>query len=138
MTSVNQNKTLKSDSVVFCANERYHSYIQVNPTKYKVYKTSYNDDGLDVENVYFDNTIHVGIFKQQARVFSKDFAKSDFAKFVPADFLKQSVLSDIVLTGTSSNTLHYEAQLAIPDSYVSYIVNIDINTDGKLSMNIQK
>lgn len=138
MTSVNQNKTQKSDSVVFCANERYHSYIQVNPTKYKVYKTSYNNDGLDVENIYFDNTIHVGIFKQQARVFSKDFAKSDFAKFVPADFLKQSVLSDIILTGTSSNTLHYEAQLAIPDSYVSYIVNIDINTDGKLSMNIQK
>ena len=57
---------------------------------------------------------------------------------MPADFLKQSVLSDIILTGTSSNTLHYEAQLAIPDSYVSYIVNIDINTDGKLSMNIQK
>lgn len=137
-TSVNQNKVLKSDSVVFCSNERYHSYIQVNPTKYKVYKTSYNSDGLDVENIYFDNTIHVGIFKQQTKIFSKDFAKRDFSRFVPAEFLKQSVLSDIFLTGTNGNTLCYQAQLAIPDSYVSYIVNINITTNGKMSMSIQK
>ena len=39
-TSVNQNKTIKSDTILFCNNERYHSYIQVNPTTYKVFKTS--------------------------------------------------------------------------------------------------
>ncbi len=136
--AVNQNKVLKSDSVVFCSNDRFHSYIQVNPTKYKVYKTSYNSDGMEIENIYFDNTIHVGIFKQQARIFSRDFAKKDFSKYVPAEFLKQSVLSDIILTGTKGNTLCYQAQLAIPDSDVSYIVNIDITTDGEVSISIQK
>ncbi len=136
--SVNQNKVLKSDSVVYCSNDRYHSYIQVNPTRYKVYKTSYNSDGLEIENIYFDNTIHVGIFKQQTKIFSKDFAKRDFSKYVPAEFLKQSVLSDIILTKTTNNALCYQAQIAIPDSDVSYIVNISITTGGELSMSIQK
>lgn len=136
--AVNQNKTLKSDSIVFCGSERYHSYVQVNPTRYKVLKTTYNDDGMEVENIYFDNTIHVSIFKQQAKVFSKDFNKRDFAKYVPKDFLRQSVLSDITLTSADARLIHYQAQLAIPDSYVSYVVDISITTDGKLTMSTQK
>lgn len=137
-TPINQNKVLKNDSVVFCGQDRYHSYVQVNPTTYKVLKTSYSDDGLEVENVYFDNTIHVGIYKQAEKIFSKDFYKKDFSKFVPSDFLRQSVLSDIILNNSDSKYLHYQAQLIIPDSYLSYIVNIDISTDGKMSMSIQK
>lgn len=135
---VNQNKILKNDSVVFCGQERYHSYVQVNPTTYKVLKTSYSDDGLEVENVYFDNTVHVGVYKQTEKIFSKDFYKKDFSKFVPSDFLRQSVLSDIILNNSDNKYLHYQAQLVIPDSYLSYIVNIDISTDGKMSMRIQK
>lgn len=135
---INQNKTIKSDSVVVCGQEKYHSYVQVNPTTYKVLKTSYNDDGLELENVYFDNTIHVGIYKQGVKIFSKDFYKRDFSKYVPASFLRQSVLSDIVLVNADSNAIHYQAQLAIPDSYLSYIVNINITTKGKMSLNIQK
>lgn len=136
--TVNQNKVIKNDSVVFCGQDRYHSYVQVNPTTYKVLKTSYSDDGLEVENVYFDNTIHIGIYKQETKVFSKDFYKKDFTRFVPADFLRQSVLSDIVLNGSDSKGLHYQAQLVIPDSYLSYVVNIDITTGGKMNISIQK
>lgn len=136
--SVNQNKTIKTDSVVTCGQEKYHSYIQVNPTTFKTFKTSYNDDGLEIENVYFDNTIHIGVYKQGVKTFSKDFYKKDFSEFVPADFLRQSVLSNIILSGTDSNCLYYQAQLAIPDSYLSYIVNIKITTNGKMSMDIQK
>ena len=137
-TPVNQNKILKNDSVVFCGQDRYHSYVQVNPTTYKVFKTSYSDDGLEIENVYFDNTIHIGIYKQAEKIFSKDFYKKDFSKFVPSDLLRQSVLSDIVLNNSDSKHLHYQAQLVIPDSNLSYIVNIDISTNGKMSMSIQK
>ena len=137
-TSVNQNKTIKSDTILFCNNERYHSYIQVNPTTYKVLKTSYNDDGLEIESVYFDNTIHLGIFKQETKIFSKDFKKSDFTQYVPKDFLKQSVLSDLTAITSDNKGFHYIAELAIPDSYVSYMVNIVITTDGKISMNVTK
>lgn len=138
VVSVNQNKTLKSDTVVFCSNERYHSYVQVNPTRYKVYKTTYNDDGMEQESVYFDNTVHVGLFKQENKVYSKDFRKSDFSKFVPEDFLRQSILSDITLKASEDNGIRYEAELAIPDTYLSYIVDIFISTDGKMKMSMQK
>lgn len=136
--SVNQNKVIKSDTTVVCGNEKYHSYIQVNPTTYKVTKTSYNDDGLEIESVYFDNTVHVGIFKQGVKIFSKDFRKSDFVKYVPKDFLRQSILSDIVVNNADTKGIHYTAQLAIPDSYVSYMVNIDVTTAGKITMSTQK
>lgn len=136
--TVNQNKIVKRDSVVFCGNERYHSYIQINPTTYKVLKTSYNDDGLEEESVYFDNTIHIGIYKQEEKIFSKDVYKKDFEKFVPKDFLRQSVLSDIVLCNTDSKFFYYQAQLAIPDSYLSYVININISTKGKMTISVQK
>ena len=136
--TVNQNKVIKSDTVVVCGQDKYHSYVQVNPTTYKTTKTSYNDDGLEVETVYFDNTIHLGIYKQGVKVFSKDFYKSDFSSYVPSDFLRQSVLSDIILTNADNKAIDYQAQLAIPDSYLSYIVNISVTTDGKMVMSVQK
>ena len=56
-------EVLKRDTVVFYEGERYHLYIAVNPTKYKVSRQSVNDDGLTVENAYYDNIIHLSIFK---------------------------------------------------------------------------
>lgn len=138
IVSVNQNQIIKSDSVVFCNNERYHSYVQVNPTRYKVLKTTYNDDGMEQESIYFDNTIHISVFKQETKVYSKDFKKSDFHKFVPKDFLRQSILSDITLKKSDAKGISYEAELAIPDSYVSYIVEIHISADGKMQMSMPK
>lgn len=136
--TANQNKVIKSDTIVVCGQDKYHSYVQVNPTTYKTIKTSYNDDGLEVETVYFDNTIHLGVYRQGVKVFSKDFYKSDFSNYVPSEFLIQSVLSDIILINTDSKTLNYQAQLVIPDSYLSYIISISVATDGKMSMSVQK
>lgn len=136
--SVNQNKVIKKDTVVFCSGERYHAYIQVNPTKYKVFKTSYNDSGLETENVYFDNTVHISLFKQEAKVFSRDFKKADFSQYVPQEFLRQSVLSDVELTASDASGFHYQVQLAIPESNISYLVNVTITASGKYTMAIQK
>lgn len=136
--SINQNKVVKSDSIIFCNNERYHSYIQVNPTTFKVYKTTYNDDGLETESVYFDNTVHISIFKNEAKIFSRDFKKTDFKKYVPKEFSKQSILSDITLESSDRNGMNYIAQLAIPDSYVSYLININISTTGKTVISVKK
>ena len=46
-------EVLKKDTVVSYNGNRYHLYIAVNPTKYKVVRHTINDDGLDVENVYY-------------------------------------------------------------------------------------
>ena len=40
---LNQNQLVKKDTVVAFEDMRYHCYVQVNPTTYKVIKTTYTD-----------------------------------------------------------------------------------------------
>lgn len=96
--ALNQNRLIKRDTVVTLGGEKYHSYTQVNPTTYKVVKSSYNDDGVAVDNVYHDNIVHVSVFNGARKVYSGDFRKQAFVRLVPADYLSQSVLSDITFT----------------------------------------
>ena len=63
---------VKKDSVVTYNGERYHWYIAINPTKYKVVNHTYNDDGLEVENVYYDNIMHISVFHGAHQIFSRD------------------------------------------------------------------
>ncbi len=59
LLALNQNTLIKRDTVVVRGDEKYHLYVQVNPTSYKVYKSSYNDDGVEVDNVYYDNIVNL-------------------------------------------------------------------------------
>lgn len=124
--SLNQNQLIKRDTVVMIGEQRYHCYVQVNPTSYKVYKSSYNDEGVEVDNVYYDNIIHISVYKGEARLFSHDYRKDDFAKDVPASFLRQAVLSDILFTEMNDSSIIYTAVLAIPDSSLSYQIKVTI------------
>ena len=84
---INQNgdvvKLNKRDTIVFSGADRYHCYVQVNPTKQKVFKSKINDDGVSVDNVYYDNSIRVSIFEGRSRIYQHDFHKEDFARLVP-------------------------------------------------------
>lgn len=134
---LNQRKLIKRDTVVIQGNTKYHCYVQVNPTTYKVLRTSYNDEGIAVDHIYYDNTIHVSVFQGAAKLFSKDFCKSDFSTVVPQNMLSQSILSDIVFDKADSNGIHHIAQLAIPDSPSSCIVSLFISYDGKFDITIK-
>ena len=50
--------------------------------------------------------------------------------------LKQSILSDIKLISLSAAGIHYQTQLAIPDSPSSYLVELVISYDGKTSIKV--
>lgn len=131
---MNQGKLIKRDSVLIYGNEHYHSYVQINPTTYKVVKATYSDDGVEVDNVYYDNIIHVSVFRGNYRLFSKDFHKSDFASKVPASFLSQSILSDITLMGMDTKGTHFLATIVIPDSQSSFLVEIIVDYRGRLRL----
>lgn len=135
---LNQDKTVKRDTVIVYGNDRYHSYVQVNPTTYKVVKATFNDDGVEVDNIYHDNIVHVSVFRGAAKLFSRDFHKRDFARLVPAEFLGQSILSDIVLTSVDTQGLHFQAQLVIPDSQSSFLVDVTVNFRGRMAMDVRK
>lgn len=130
----NQGQLIKRDTVVHIHGQQYHSYEQVNPTSYKVYKSYVNDDGVEVDNIYYDNIIHISLFHGASCVFSRDFHKMDFRGRVREDVLSQSILSDILFMEISSDGAHYTAQLCIPDSPSVYEVQLIIGFDGKLTM----
>lgn len=129
--ALNQQVVVKRDTVVSRGSDRYHLYVQVNPTSYKVFKTVYNDEGVEVDNVYYDNIININIFRGAQKVFSRDFRKQDFTKKVPDSFLRQAILSDLVFRRIDESGIHYLAVLAMPDSSLSYQVEIVFSFDGK-------
>ncbi|MCH4017548.1 MAG: DUF4738 domain-containing protein [Prevotella sp.] len=137
VVALNQNKLVKRDTVLMYHNQRYHSYIQVNPTTYKVIKPTYNDDGVEVDNVYYDNIVYVSLYQGAMKVFSRDFHKQDFKRQIPGPFLRQGILSDIVFQKIDQEGVTYTAVIASPDSDSSYEVNIIISFRGQMRLEIQ-
>lgn len=132
--ALNQNQLIKRDTIVSHGENRYHLYVQVNPTTYKVFKSSMNDDGVQVDNVYFDNIINLNVFHGANKLFAHDFKKKDFASKVPESFLEQAVLSDLLFERIDEKGIHYLAVLAMPDSSLSYQVKIVVSYQGKLEI----
>ena len=125
---------VKTDSVVSYGSERYHWYIAINPTKYKVVKHTYSDAGVEVDNVYYDNIMHISVYKGAQKVYSSDFRKSQYTKYVPAEFLEQAVLGNMEFSSIDAEGLHFNATLCIPDGASCYLVETLISYKGEVSM----
>ena len=133
---MNYTHQVKLDSVVVYDGERYHWYIAINPTKYKVTKRAFNDEGLEVENVYYDNIMHISIFKGAQQIYSNDFRKQQYAQKVPEDFLEEAILGNMEFSHIDAVGLHFNATLCIPDGASCYLVESLIDYHGKMSMKL--
>lgn len=129
-------EVVKRDTVVNYNGERYHCYIAINPTKYKVARTTYNDDGMGVDNIYYDNIIHISVFKGATQLYSRDFRKQMYARFVPRQFLSQSILSDMQFDKVDARGFHFNATICMPDGASCYMLDTKISLDGKMSMEL--
>ena len=114
---------VKSDTVVYFNNQRYHSYSTINPTTFKIYKTTHNDDGLKVDNIYYDNIINISIYKSSNRLYSCDFNKHMFKTHIPHEVFVQCVLGNMKLLKLDSRGFHYQATIGIPDEAGGYVVD---------------
>lgn len=132
-TVLTYTEVVNSDSVVTYGGDRYHWYITINPTKYKVHATSYNSDGVEVDNIYYDNIIHVSVFHGAEKLFATDFRKQMYDKKIPAKFLEQSLLSNMEFKGVDGSGLHFVATLCIPDGASCYKAENVIDFGGKLT-----
>lgn len=126
----------KSDSVVIYNGQRYHWYIAINPTRYRVTKTSYTDDGVGVENVYYDNIIHLSLYKGAEKLYSKDLHKNDYTSEVPEEFLQQAILGNMQYDCVDERGFHFNATLCIPDGAACYQISTDISFEGQLSLKL--
>ena len=129
---------VKKDSIVTYNGERYHWYIAINPTKFKVVAHTYNDDGLEVENVYYDNIMHISIFHGARQLFSSDFKKQMYSKLVPADFLEDAVFGAMDFNHIDADGLHFDATLCIPDGASCYMIDTQIAFTGKQTMKLME
>lgn len=127
-------EVLKKDTVVMYDGERYHCYVAVNPTRYKVVGKTYNDDGVAVENIYYDNIIHVSVFHGAKQLYSRDFNKNMFSGLVPKRFLVKAILNDMDFSHIDSEGFHFNATMCVPDAASCYMLDTSITFDGKMSM----
>lgn len=130
------NDVVKKDTVVYYDNERYHCYVYVTPTKQKVYKTSYTDEGIAVENVYFDNVIHICVYKGKVCLYSRDYSKRSFVDLVPDAFLSQAILSNMQFGGVDAFGFQFYATVCIPDGASCYMISILVDYKGKATVTL--
>lgn len=128
------DEVVKKDSVIMFNNHRYRGYVYINPSTMKVYRPSYNENGMKIEQVFYDNVIHVCVYEGKQSLFARDFTKKDFASLVDDNFLKNAVLSDMDFINVDGDGYWYEASLCIPDEASCYQIYILVSPDGRWSL----
>lgn len=133
---INQQKTdrniFQKDQIVHYNNVRYRGYVYINPTDIKVIQPEITEEGLKIENVYYDNIIHICVYEGKKRLFSKDMKKEDFEQLIPNEYFQRSILNDMDFLGVNAKGYQYQATLCIPNSASCYLINISITQDGDI------
>lgn len=132
------SEVTKRDSIVTYSGTRYRAYVYINPSKMRVIKTTYSEEGISMDNIYYDNIMHICVYEGKKSLFASDITKQMFDKVVPADFLLQAILSDTRFIKVDRNGFHYQAVLAIPESSIYSIANMEVSFDGKLTITSTK
>ena len=127
-----QKEVIQKDNIVFYKNVRYRGYVYINPSQIKITRPTYSDEGFKIDNVYYDNVIHICVFEGKNKLFGKDIYKKDFENIIPEEFLQWAILSDMEFIGVNENGYQYQATVCIPDEISCYLINISISTDGKI------
>lgn len=128
----------EKDSIVFYNGTRYRAYVYINPSKMKVVKTTYSEDGISMDNVYYDNIMHICIYEGRKSLYAQDITKQMFSSALPEEFLQQAILSDMNFTGINKSGYHYQALICIPESSVCRVINLNISFAGKINISAVK
>lgn len=123
----------KRDTVVHLNGVKYHCYVAINPTTKKVYLDRLTDEGLSVDNFYYDNVIHVSVYQGTKALFSHNIEKNMFSSIIPPHYLEQATLSDIRFSHIDAQGCRFDATVCIPDGALCYMVEVTISLDGQVS-----
>lgn len=123
----------QKDSIVTYQGKRYRGYVYINPSKMKVTRTSYAENGIGVDNVYYDNVIHICVYEGKQMLYGKDITKKDFSNIFSAELLNQMILADMNFLGVNGKGYRYQATLRVPESSVYNLIDMTISFDKQLS-----
>ena len=127
-------EVVKKDSIVMYKGTRYRGYVYVNPSTMKVVRSSYSEGGISVDNVYYDNVIHICVYEGRRMLYGKDITKKAFAGIFPEDILSQMILADMNFMGVDNKGYQYQATLRVPESSVYSLADITIGFDNRMDI----
>ena len=127
------NNVISKDNVVHFNNQRFRGYVYINPTNIKVHQPEITEEGLEIENIYYDNIIHICVYEGKNKLFGRDMKKQDFESLIPAEYYQRAILSDMEFGGVNAKGYQYQATLCIPNSASCYLINISITKDGDIT-----
>ena len=131
-------KVIQKDKIAFYKNVRYRGYVYINPSELKVTRPTYSDEGFKLDNLYYDNVIHICVYEGKNKLFGKDIYKNDFSEIVPEEFLQWAILSDMEFIGVNEEGYQYQATVSIPDEITSYIINLSISKEGNIHYTLKE
>lgn len=126
-------EVIQKDLIVYYNNIRYRGYVYINPTGIKVVQPEITEEGLEVENVFYDNIIHICVYEGKNRLFGRDMKKADFEPLLPEAYYQRSILADMDFIGVNEKGYQYQANLCIPNSASCYLINISIAKNGDIT-----
>ena len=127
------DNVISKDNVVHYNNQRFRGYVYINPTNIKVHQPEITEEGLEIENIYYDNIIHICVYEGKNKLFGRDMKKQDFDSLITAEYYQRAILSDMEFGGVNAKGYQYQATLCIPNSASCYLVNIYITKDGYIT-----
>ena len=127
------DNVISKDNVVHYNNQRFRGYVYINPTNIKVHQPEITEEGLEIENIYYDNIIHICVYEGKNKLFGRDMKKQDFESLIPAEYYQRAILSDMEFGGVNAKGYQYQATLCIPNSASCYLINISITKAGDIT-----
>ena len=115
----------------------FESKVHVQTTSDKVVKSTYNDNGVEVDNIYLDNVASLRLYNHGTPVFAHDFRKQEFQSFIPKEFLSRSILRKMYFTQADAKALYYYVIIGIPDADTTYVIELRVTPDGRMSKKLK-
>lgn len=131
-------EVIQKDSVILFEGERYRGYAYINPTGIKVVRPGISEEGLSVDNVFYDNIIHICVYQGTRCLYSKDIKRPMFTGLVPDDFLNNSILSDMNFVEVNAEGYVFEATLCMPDGPTCYNIHLIVSKEGELEFRVRQ
>ena len=81
----------KKDSVVMFDGVRYRAYVYINPSQMKVVKTTYSEDGISMDNIYYDNVMHICVYEGKKMFICQGHYQANVVDVNSNSFLQQAI-----------------------------------------------
>lgn len=135
--ALNIFRTSDNDTLCVVNGIKYECQMRLEPGFERIIKSSYNDDGIEVDNVYLDNVGRLKILVNGALTYVHDFRKQEFSAYIPKELMNKSILRDLQFSHADAFAVYIDAIIGIPDASTFYVVELKIGNDGKLLMRLK-